>query len=202
MATFAGILIHRTGRYLEIIRLGPIFMTIGMGLYIRLSATSKLSEFIVFQMIAGVGTGLLFEPPLLALQAFVPQQDVATACSTFGFVRNLATAMSIVVSGVIFQNSMDIKVNALKMPPTNLPSNITNLLSNGQAAANLFVVSSIQDEGQKMMIKMAYAWSLRNIWIFYLCLSALCIICTVFIKKQVLSKDHEETKTGIKLVES
>ncbi|KAN0115457.1 Major facilitator superfamily domain containing protein [Hyaloscypha variabilis] len=200
VAILAGIIIHRTGRYLEIIRLGPIIMTIGIGLYVRLSATSSMGEIIGFQILAGIGSGVLYEPPLLALQAFVPQDNIATASSSLGFVRSLASAMSVVIGGVIFQNSMDIRVDALKTPPASLPSNITDLLSNGQAAANIVAVNLIQDEGQKMLIKEAYAWSLRNIWIFYVCISALCILSTVFVKKQVLSKEHEETKTGIKSI--
>jgi hypothetical protein len=195
----AGVIIHRTGHYLEIIRLGPIFMVIGTGLYVRFSATPSMGEIIGFQIIAGVGLGVLFEPPILALQAFVAQHNVASASSTFGFIRNLATAMSVVIGGVIFQNSMDIRVNALRVAPANIPANITDLLINGKAAANVVAVNLIKDEGQKMMIKEAFAWSLRNIWIFYVCMSVLCIVSTLFLKKQVLSRKHEETKTGIKL---
>lgn len=197
MGIFAGVLIHRTGHYLELIRIGPVIMTVGSSLYILFSVSTSTSQIIGFQIFAGIGSGLLFEPPLLALQAFVPQHNVATASSTFGFIRNLATAMSIVIGGVIFQNSMDIRVDALSGPPLNLPSNITDLLSKGQAAANVIAVNLIQDPAQKMAVKEAYAWSLRNMWIFYVVISALCIVATGFIKKRVLSKEHVETKTGI-----
>ena len=91
---------------------------------------------------------------------------------------------------------MEIRVKALKAPPFNLPSNITNLLSNGQAAANVIAVNLIQDPGQKMVVKEAFAWSLRNLWIFYVVVSGLCVVVTAFIKK-VLSEEHVETKTGI-----
>ena len=84
---FAGVLIHRTGHYLELTRIGPVIMTIGMGLYVLSSTFSTTGEIVGFQVLMGIGSGLLFEPPLLALQAFVPQQNVATASSTFSFVR-------------------------------------------------------------------------------------------------------------------
>lgn len=198
MGIFAGVLIHRTGHYLELIRIGPVIMTIGIGLYILFSVTTSTSQIIGFQILTGIGSGLLFEPPLLALQAFVPQHNVATASSTFGFVRNLATAMSIVIGGVIFQNSMDIRVHALSAPPLHLPSNITDLLTKGQAAANVIAVNLIPDPVQKLAVKEAYTWSLRNMWIFYLVISVLCIVATGFIQKRVLSKEHVETKTGIR----
>ncbi|KAE8453182.1 hypothetical protein EG329_011249 [Mollisiaceae sp. DMI_Dod_QoI] len=202
MGIFAGVLIHRTGHYLELIRIGPVIMTVGIGLYILFSATTSTSKAVGFQIFAGLGSGLLFEPPLLALQAFVPQHNVATASSTFGFIRNLATAMSIVIGGVIFQNSMNIRVKALSAPPLSLPSNITDLLSKGQAAANVIAVNLIQDPVQKLAVKEAYAWSLRNMWIFYVVISALCIVATLFIKRRVLSKEHVETKTGIAVAAS
>jgi hypothetical protein len=202
MGITAGVIIHRTGHYLELIRLGPLIMTIGIGLYIHFSATSTTGEIVGFQILAGIGSGCLFEPPLLAIQAFVPQQNVATASSTFGFIRNLATAMSLVIGGVIFQNSMDMRVQDLKMSPSSLPSNITDLLSNGQAAANVNAVNLIQNEAEKILVREAYAWSMRNIWIFYVCISAFSCVSAFFIKKQVLSKEHVETKTGLRVMAS
>ncbi|CZR52195.1 related to MFS transporter [Phialocephala subalpina] len=197
MSIFSGVFIHRTGHYLELIRIGPVIMTIGVGMYILFSATSSTGEVVGLQILTGIGCGLLFGPPLLALQAFVPQQNVATASSTYGFIRSIGTAMSVVIGGVIFQNTMDSRVDTLSTPPLNLPSNITDLLSKGQAAANVIAVNLIQDQAQKMAVQKAYAGSLRNSWIFYTVASGCCIVATLFIKKKVLSKDHVETKTGI-----
>jgi hypothetical protein len=202
MGITVGVLIHRTGRYLELIYLGVVLMTIGNGLYILFSATSSLATVIGFQIVAGIGAGALFEAPLLGLQAFVSQEATATATSTFGFVRNLATSLSIVIGGVIFQNSMDLQVSSLSYPPIILPSNITDVLLGGAAAANVMIIATIQDPIQKFAVKEAFAWSLRNMWILYTCLSALAVVASLFIKRQVLSKEHVETRTGIRKDES
>lgn len=177
-------------------------MTAGVGLYILLSRTSSIGLIIGIQILTGTGCGFLFEPPMLALQAWVPQERVATASSTYGLMRSISYVMSIVIGGVIFQNSMDIEVKKLMVPPFNLPSNITDLLSNGQAAANVMAVNLIQDPVQKMAVQDAFAWSLRNMWIFMVCISSLCIVATVFIKKKVLATEHIETKTGIAVEKS
>jgi hypothetical protein len=202
MGITVGVLIHRTGRYLEIVYLGVSLMTVGNGLYTLFSATTSLPSVIGFQIVAGIGAGALFEAPLLGLQALVSQHETATATGTFGFVRNIATSLSIVIGGVIFQNSMDLQVASLASPPTNLPSNITSVLSGGAAAANVMVVSMIQDPAQKFAVKKAFAWSLRNMWIFYTCISALAVVASAFIKRQILSKEHVETRTGIRKEES
>ncbi|TVY44625.1 MFS-type transporter [Lachnellula cervina] len=193
-----GVIIHRTGRYLEIIYVGVLLMTLGNGLYILLSPKSGLVEIIFSQIVAGSGAGLLFHSPLIALQARVSQENTATATATSTFVNNLATALSVVIGGVLFQNSMDIRVTSLALPPTNLPSNITDLLSAGGAAANVMLVSSIQDQAQRSAVREAYAWSLRNVWILYTGISAMAVVTSVFIKKHHLTKDHTETKTGLK----
>lgn len=193
-----GIFIHRTGRYLELIHVGVVLMTIGNGLYILFSSHSPVGQIIGFQIVAGVGQGLLFQPPLIAIQAFVSQDNTATATSTFGFTRNLSTALSIVVCGVIFQNSMNLKAKSLSLPPVNLAPNITGLFSGGQAAANVVVIGKITDAAQKQAVKDAFVWSMRNMFIFSTCGAACAVVASAFVKKSVLSKVHVETKTGIK----
>jgi hypothetical protein len=196
----AGVLIHMTGRYLEIIYIGVLFMAIGNGLYILLSPTSTLAEIIGYQIVAGIGAGLLFQAPLIALQALASQDDTATATATFGFVRSIATALSVVIGGVIFQNSMDIKIQSLSSPPVNLPSNMTDLLTKGGAAANVMLSNTISDAGKREAVRQAYSWSLRNMWIFYTGIGALAVVSSAFIERHYLRSDHVETRTGIKKV--
>lgn len=197
-----GAIIHRTGRYLELIYAGAAIMTLGNGLYILLSPSSSLTEIICIQIVAGVGVAPLFQAPLIAIQASVSQDDTATATSTYSFLRNIATSLSVILGGVLFQNSMDIRVPSLAGPPINLPSNITMALTGGNAAANVFLANSIQYPIQKLAIREAYAWSMRNIWIMYTSVSALALVCSVFIKRHHLRKDHVETKTGLKKQEA
>jgi cyanate permease len=82
-----GILIHQTGRYRELTWFGMTLLTIGTGLYIHLDRTSSVGEIAAFQLVAGIGSGFLFESPLIAIQAMVSQADTATATATMGFVR-------------------------------------------------------------------------------------------------------------------
>lgn len=193
-----GILIHRTGRFLEIIYVGTVLMIIGSGLYIRFNATSAVGAIIGFQLVSGIGLGLLFEAPLLAIQATVPQDEIATATSTFGFIRTLSSSVSVVIGGVIFQSSMTIRAKTLGDAPINLPSDVLDKLSDGAAAANVAVVGLISDPVQKMAVKNAFAWSLRNMWIFYATLAGLAIFSNLFIEKHHLSDLHVETKTGVR----
>lgn len=170
-------------------------LTIGNGLYIYFNATSSIAEIVIFEAIAGIGAGLLFEPPLIALQALVSQDDTATATATLGFFRNLATSFSIVIGGVVFQSGMQLQVPKLRM--AGLSAEIIQQVSAGNAAANVMVIGTISDPAQQLAVKEAFAFSLRNMWILYTCVSAVGLLASAFIAKQALSKEHTETKTGI-----
>ncbi|KAL8806392.1 MAG: hypothetical protein Q9200_005060 [Gallowayella weberi] len=191
----SGFIIHRTGRYLELIRVGTLLMTIGFGLLIHLEAASSLGEIVTFQLVAGLGSGLLFSPPLIAIQANVSQDDTATATATFGFTLNLATSISVVVGGVIFQNGMHNHNTVLHA--AGLPNDIVQKFIGGDAAANVMVISTIPNVAHRFAIQEAFASSLRDMWILYTCVAFMGFVASAFVEKRELSKDHVETKTGI-----
>ena len=92
MGIMCGVLTHRWGVYRELIVVGSFLMTVGTGLYIAFTATTSVPQIVGFELIAGAGCGLLFQPLLIAIQAFARQEDVATATSTLGFVRVMAVS--------------------------------------------------------------------------------------------------------------
>ncbi|KAK5134831.1 hypothetical protein LTR08_006063 [Meristemomyces frigidus] len=190
-----GIFMHQTGRYREVIWIGLLLMTLGTGLYISFDTTTSIERLIGFELIGGVGCGMLFEAPMIAIQNTVSQADTATATASYGFLRNIATSMSIVIGGVVFQNGMDSRADGLRS--TGLDANTVSALSGGQAAASVYLISSIQDGVQRKAVQDAYAGSLRNIWIMFTCISFVGSIAGVFIKHGDLSKEHTETKTGV-----
>ncbi|RDW80252.1 hypothetical protein BP6252_04890 [Coleophoma cylindrospora] len=193
---FCGILIHRTGKYLEITYVGCVIMTVGAGLYIIFSKSTTIAKIIGIEIVGGIGAGCLFEPPLIALQAFASQENTAAVTSTFGFVRPFAQSLSLVVGLVVFQNSMSLRIPGLEA--AGVPNSVTSLLSDGEAAANVMIVSAIPDSRDRGAVADAFVWSLRNMWIMYTCFSAMAGIASVFIGKKKLSKEHVETITGLR----
>lgn len=172
-------------------------MTLGTGLYIQFAAATSLPVIIVSQIVAGVGVGLLFSPPLIALQASVAPESTATAIASLGFARSLATGLSIVLGGVIFQNGMQHR--GAEMQAAGVFGPIVELLTTGGgAAANVDVVKTIGDHAQKLVVKEAFAWSMKGMWILYTCVSASGIIASGFLTHQSLSEEHVEVRTGLK----
>ncbi|EAW10844.1 putative MFS transporter [Aspergillus clavatus NRRL 1] len=192
----SGWLIHRTGRYIEQIWIGTILLTLGTGLLIRLNAASTMAELIVFQIITGAGSAILFEPPLIALQASVAQEDTASGTAMLGFIRTMAMSMSVVVGGVIFQNSMKTKQAVLRQ--AGLMEQQVDELTGASAAASTELIKSITNPDTVRVVASVFSTSLRNIWIMYTCVAGLSIVASLFIIKQRLSEDHTETRTGLK----
>ncbi|KAJ5759205.1 Efflux pump dotC [Penicillium odoratum] len=190
-----GMVIHRTGRYRELIWIGLVLMTIGNGLFIRLDAFSSLGEIIGYQFISGCGAGLLFQTPIIALQAMVSQDETATATATLGFIRNMATACSIVIGGVVFQNSMGERKASLLA--TGMSESLAEQMTGDSAAANIEYIKNIEDPVQLLAVQEAFAWSMRNMWILYTCMSGLGVIFSLFILRTRLREEHVETVTGL-----
>ncbi|KAL4778355.1 major facilitator superfamily domain-containing protein [Aspergillus varians] len=116
----AGVIIHLTGLYLEIVWTGSTLLVVGSGLFINFSATSSLANIICYQI------------------------KTAAATATFGFIRNLAMAMS------------------PKLLAAALPSTMVEELTGAEAAASAGIIQSVEDARQRNIVKDAYAWSLRN----------------------------------------
>ncbi|KAI9836985.1 MAG: hypothetical protein M1819_000634 [Sarea resinae] len=189
-----GFFTRKTGKYLEPIWIGMFIMTLGFGLFIDLNVNSTISEIVIFQLVAGIGIGPCFQSPLIALQTLVHPNDVATATSTLGFVRNVARAMSIVIGGVVFNQGMQAHAPSLRLA---LGPAVAAKLSGGNAEASVMVVGTLPTAEQRYIARKAYANSLKYMWVLYVCVSAVGLVASGFIGKHTLSTDYVETKTGL-----
>ncbi|EXJ79364.1 hypothetical protein A1O3_08866 [Capronia epimyces CBS 606.96] len=190
-----GIVIHRTGQYRPSMWLGTVLLTLGTGLYILLGPDTSIGTIVGIEIIEGIGSGLLFEPPLIAIQQGVDQDEVGTATSTQSFIRSMALSLGVIVGGIVFQQSMDLRRSSLI--EAGLPASLVEALRGKNAGANVMVGHTLPP-AQRLAVKEAFAWSIRNMFIMFTALGALGIISSMFVTTSKLSKDHRETITGLK----
>lgn len=192
-AVATGITIRKSGQYLPLIFFGFFMMVLGYGLFIDFDANSGWAKLIIFQIIAGVGIGPNFQAPLIALQTHILPRDIATGTATFGFIRQLATSMSVVIGQVVFQNQMEKKQAQLvaALGPAKAAR-----LGGSNAGANTQVIDSLPP-AQKAVARTAFADSLQPMWIMYCCFAAAGLLSALLIQKTALSAKHEETKVGL-----
>lgn len=190
-----GVIINRTGRYNTLLWVGAVITTLGFGLLIDLNTSSGLDKIIIYQFIGALGSGLLLQPPLIAIQANVTQQDTSTATSTLNFMQALAQAVSIVIGAVVFQSSMNLKSPDLLK--AGLPPELVKTFSGEDAQANVERLRAMTNIMNRELIQDAYAWSLRNAWILFTAVSALTLVANFFVGTHPLSTEHVETRTGL-----
>lgn len=193
---FGGIIIHRTGHFRPLMWIGTFLLCTGFGLFIAFNAHTTVAQAVGFQMVAGLGSGILFEPPLIAVQSQVKQEDVATATSTLSFVRNMALTISVVIGGSIFQNSMNGRASFLRA--AGLPQHLLDELSGESAMANVMLPSRLDNPVWKLAAKKAFSYAMRNMWITYTVVAFLGVVASIFIEKAHLGTEHTETVTGLK----
>lgn len=191
----AGFTMHRTGRYREVLWFGLVLLTTGTGLYILLGPSTALGVVFAAEIVEGIGSGCLFQSALIAVQVMASQADTASATATFGFVREVASVISVVLGGVVFQNGMAAQKPGLRA--VGLDAELVEQLAGAEAAANVELIGTIGDAGQRVAVQNAYADSLRNMFIMYCAIAGVGLLASVLVKHRHLSTEHVETKTGL-----
>lgn len=123
------------------------------------------------------------------------KRDIATATATFGFVRNLGSAISVVVGGVVFNNQMKLKQPELAAA---LGAQRASAFGGGSAGANVGLIQALPAD-QKFVARKAFGDSLSTMWILYVAFAAAGLVVSFLIGRNKLDKQHEETKTGLEV---
>ncbi|KAB8069133.1 major facilitator superfamily domain-containing protein [Aspergillus leporis] len=197
-SSLTGVYISHSGRYRPPIYFGLVMMILGHGLYINLQPYASWSRIIIFQIIAGLGLGPLFQAPIIAIFSMTKPADTASAAATVFFARDIATAMSIVFGGVIFQN----RIRAYKSDIDGVVSPaLAELITSGGATTATDQIRGLPSAARGV-VRDRYNKALQSEWIFYTALSGAALLLSVFISKQVLTREHKMNKTGLDVQEA
>ncbi|PSN59658.1 hypothetical protein BS50DRAFT_614491 [Corynespora cassiicola Philippines] len=191
-AAFAGVFIQRTGKYLYIMYVSQITLTLGVGLFIYLEFEEDLTRLFVFEILVGVGVGMNIEAPVLAAQATTTAHDTAAVIATMGFLRSIATAISIVVGGVIFQNQMNAANPGLV---SQIGNQLASQFNGDQALAKVELINRLE-VGEKLYVERTYFDALRKVWIMYTAISGLSLILNLLVRAHHLSTETSEAILG------
>ena len=185
-AAASGVIIRKVGIYRPLIWLGMAMLALGFGLFVDFPSSASWPRIIIYQIVAGIGTGPNFQAPLVALQNQVSPKDMATATGAFLFIRNLATAMSVVFGGAIFDNQLARLVSANR----SLPDSVRQVTRSSLTSINSKFVAGLP-ESQKRHLLQAYTVALRDIWIFHTCCAAIGLGIALLIKHKELGEDQQ-----------
>ncbi|KAL0942003.1 efflux pump antibiotic resistance [Colletotrichum truncatum] len=161
MTMLGGLFTRRTGNYIIPILFGSALMTLGNGLFITFDTSTNWAKMIVFQMITGIGAGVLFQSPMIAIQTHTHQKDIPAAMSAFSFFRSLFSSMSIVIGTVLLQR---------------------NLGGGGLTAGQIHSEDASGEMGSTDRER--YVSSLHVMWAFFTGMAGCMLFAAVFIKQK------------------
>lgn len=96
----------RAGLYMPCILVGFILWTVGNGLTLIFDENTDLGPLIGVLIVEGAGIGLTLQPTLVGTYANSRSEDRAVTTGLRNFIRAIAGAFSLVISGVILSNTL------------------------------------------------------------------------------------------------
>jgi MFS transporter, DHA2 family, glioxin efflux transporter len=95
-----------TGHYVSFMVIGSVLTTIGAGLVFTLDIGSSSGKWIGYQVIAGVGSGLSFQVPIIVAQGVADPADVSSISAIILFFQTISGAVFISIAQVLFTNKL------------------------------------------------------------------------------------------------
>ncbi|KAM3064750.1 hypothetical protein ACMFMG_012064 [Clarireedia jacksonii] len=189
----SGMFIKKTGNFRWPIVGGLFVMTIGLGLLTYLDDEAHWDRIIIFQIIAGLGSGTNFQAPLIALQTNIEPRDIGAATSAYSFARQIGTSVSVVIGGVVFSNVMNSQQRLLRYA---LGPQLASKFNGRDASASIQRIAGLPTD-QRRTVRATYWNALQKMFILYACVSFTGLLISLFIRQTKLSQEHAEHKTGL-----
>ncbi|KAH8711810.1 major facilitator superfamily domain-containing protein [Phaeosphaeriaceae sp. PMI808] len=185
----SGYFMEKTGRFLEILQAGLLFMTIGLGLLITLDASHDIGKPVAILIITGMGFGPNFGAPLIALQTRIQDSDIATGTAAFGFVRMIFSAIGVVTGQVIFQCLITPQLDTLLT--VGVSYELAQQLVHGQAVSALNGVDMLSEQ-LRFVVRSGLTSALRGTWIFNTAVGGFGLLISFGIKRTKLQRKEDE----------
>ncbi|KAJ4982870.1 multidrug resistance protein fnx1 [Stagonosporopsis vannaccii] len=190
-AMIAGGIMSKTGKYRPLHSAGFALLALGVGLFSSLRWYSHTALWALYQVFTAFGQGFLATTILPAIQAALPDSEIASATGMYAFLRSFGFVWGVTVPLLIFNASFDKQVLNISDPE------VRNALSGGRAygAASLAYTSRPSTE-VRAEIAGAYELALQTVWrvaIGFACLGFL----VSFASAQLELRKDAETAFGI-----
>jgi hypothetical protein len=189
-AAVGGAIVSKTGRYRTVHLVSTGIMPLVMGLSSILDQGSSKAEWVIWQLLFGVSGGMMISTTLQAVQAALPESEVATSVGTWSFVRSLGTIWGLSIPAAIFNNRFD------QLSKQFDPS-IRALFTRGQAYEHgtAKFIQSFDPETRQIVIQ-AYIEALKRVWQIGIVFGGVTFL-SVFFEKEIHLRTELKTDFGL-----
>jgi MFS family permease len=171
-ALVSGPLTSYIGYYNPTLILGSVLMTVGCGLITTLRPDTSAGMWISYQIIYGIGIGLAFLPPYIAVQTVLPESMVPTALVMLSFTQQFGGI-------VILSFVQNVFLNGLRQNlATQVPGiDSDTLLGSGALGLINAVPPNLRDQ-----VLVAYNGALVHVFYVALGLTGMVVVSTLGIE--------------------
>ncbi|KAK3903005.1 major facilitator superfamily domain-containing protein [Staphylotrichum tortipilum] len=189
----AVLLLTRFGRYKPIHLTGFALSILGVGLFNLLDERTTTGQLVAYQLVAAVGSGLVLNTLLPAVQAQVDEHHQAATTAAWSFVRSLGSIWGVAVPAAVFNNRFSTVAARVIVDP-----DVRGLFGGGNRAyenARADFVASFPSPAREQITR-SYMEALRLIWQIAIAFSAANFLVVLF-EKEVPLRTELETEFGL-----
>lgn len=190
-AAISVVVLAKWGKYRILHKIGFGIMTIGLGLFTLQNQHTTTAQWVIYQVIPALGSGMVLNTMLPAFQAGLKETDQAAATAAWSFIRTLGCIWGVAIPAAVFNN----RFQKLSYRITDVATR--ELLSHGHAyqyGSRDFVNSF--PEPLKSQIVGVYSDSLRVVWFVALGISAIPFLLS-FGEEQIKLRKELDTEYGL-----
>ncbi|KAJ5345695.1 hypothetical protein N7452_003699 [Penicillium brevicompactum] len=191
-AGLVGMLITATGRYYSALWIGWATVTTGVGLLYLLNTNTAVYEWVLINLVVGLGTGSLFTSANLAIQANKSSDEMSHALGFFAFFRTLGQSIGVAIGGTTFDNLFN-----QKLRDNPALGALAKKLGTGAAALVQSLKVVPEDDPRKPQLIQAYADSLRVIWLVLCGCAGVALLASLFVKRYSLGSRKSESNEDL-----
>jgi MFS family permease len=169
------------GYYNPVLIIGGTFAAVGAGLLTTLELDTSIGKWISYQIIYGIGIGLAFQPPYLAVQTILAESDVPTALVMLSYAQQFGGIVMLAIAQNVFLNRLShnlSRVHGLDV----------DAVGDGGA---LGIIQSAPAHLREQVL-MAYNGALKDVFYIPLGLSCLVAVCMCGLEWRSMKKPKKD----------
>lgn len=171
-ALAGGPLISFAGYYNPTLILGSVLMTVGSGLITTFKPDTSAGYWISYQIVYGIGIGLAFQPPYIAVQTVLQDSVVPTALVILSFTQQFGGIVMLSIAQNVFLNRLAHNL------ADGVPGLNPNIVLNSGALGLINSVPTIFRD----RVLVAYNKALVDVFYIALGLACVVVVSTLFIE--------------------
>ncbi|KAG8964859.1 hypothetical protein FRC05_003564 [Tulasnella sp. 425] len=184
MGIVSGISVLFTGWYKPQTVFAWVLVAVGVGLLSLLDRETSKAEWVGFQIIEGVGLGLLYPITSFPVLAPIPVTQSGYALALWTFVRSYGQMWGITIGAAVLQNGLK----------KRLPQDFLSLFPKQNIEIAYAVIPMIDglEESRRIEVQDAFAGSIRVIWLVLVGIAGVGFLSSLVMKQLKLHTAKDE----------